>query len=366
MTRSYPATTLSSVDVYDQQDSIPRYQCARPASFLASTRMIDYPTPPRTQSRATSISGSSAPTTPSQGLGLLNCPFSSSLVDAFSTCSSSSTLPAAADGDWSIPVTMCGNTHEDNSRLDLFRIAPSTLSSTTLDTTAFYTPSAISSTSMPTQCTDIDFVLLQQQAPVMPQGHFHHPDCSCLKQEGDDESWFNDHIDLERSQSRMESSSSRQKKSSSLSPTDVTNSRLMSSPGVTFGALSPYSSEQSQQRETASISRGGSVESCTAFHPMASDRTSTKGRRYSANSERRYFCSVCNRACDKKYNLREHEKIHDPTRVSQFLCPRPGCGKRLGRKTDVKRHIQSVHEKEKKFACDKCFKRFDRKDTLSR
>ena len=366
MTRSYPAAARLTDDIYGQQHSSARYQCAPSTSVLAAVRMIDYRTPSRTQSRATSISGSSAPTTPSQGLGLLNCPFPSSLVDAFSTCSSSSALIAPADGDWLMPATMRGATHEDNSRLDLFNISAPPFSSASLDTATFYTTSAVSPSSIPTPVTNIDFAFAQQQAPLMQQNHFHQAECSYIKQEGDNDSWFNDHVDLERSQSRMEFSSARPTKSSSLSPTHPTDTRELSSSEITLGDFSPLSSEQGQHREMAPSCRSESVESCTAIHRTASNRMSRRVRRHSGNSERRYFCSVCNRACDKKYNLREHEKIHDPTRVSQFVCPRQGCGKRLGRKTDVKRHVQSVHEKEKKFACDKCFKRFDRKDTLSR
>ena len=361
MTRTSSATARLSVDVYGQQHSIPIYQRAPSSSVLAPTRMIDYSTPPGTQSRATSVSGPSTPATP-QGLGILSCPFPSSLIDAFSTCSSLSSL---AGGDWSVPVSMSGHSSEENSRLDLFPMAPSALSSASMGAAALYTSSTFSSSSVPTPCTDIDFAFVQQQGTIMPQDHFQQAGCSYIKQEEDGESWFNDHIDLEGSQGELEPLSSRQMKSQSLSPAYATNARLVSPPRIGFGAFSQFSDGHGQQGGAAPVSRSESVESCRILLPVT-DKRSSKGRRHSGNFDRRYVCSVCNRACDKKYNLREHEKIHDPTRVSQFLCPRAGCGKRLGRKTDVKRHVQSVHDKEKKFACDKCSKRFDRKDTLSR
>ena len=79
-----------------------------------------------------------------------------------------------------------------------------------------------------------------------------------------------------------------------------------------------------------------------------------------------HVCRICQRSFDKKYNLYVHEKRHNPNRKSQFTCPAPNCGQKLGRKTDVSRHVSSVHVRAKKFSCDRCLRRFDRKDTLTR
>lgn len=359
-----------NADVSGQQSWIAISQSARSSSVVASTRMFDSPTPPETQSRATSASGPSTPVTPSHSQ-ILNFPSPTSLVDAFRTCSPLSSFAAS---DWSVPLSMSRHSGDENQRfgLNLFSMAPSALSSAPMNVAALYSSPPFCPSSMPTPCPNIDFVFTQQPpSTVMAADHFQPGDCCHLKHE-EEESWFNDHIDLEGSQGDVEASSSRQMRSQSPSRSYTTDTRLVSGPaGIGWDAFSPSSAGDGRPSGTAAVSRSESVDSGRSFFlpaAAAAERRSSRGRRapLSSSGDRRYFCSVCNRACDKKYNLREHEKIHDPARISQFLCPWAGCGKRLGRKTDVKRHVQSVHEKEKKFACDKCAKRFDRKDTLAR
>ena len=334
--------------------------------YSDTTRMIDYPTPPRTQSPTASISGSSAPTTPSQGFELLDCPFASVLVDACST-PSPPYYPANAIVDWSMPLSMRRNPYEVVSRLDLLPTAPNAMSSTPRDTISFSTSPAVPPPgSMLRPSASNDFALAQHHIPVMLQDSIQREDCPRIKQEEEAESWFNDHIDLERSRSSLDFSSYGDLKSSRLSPSQVTSGRLLLSPGIGCAVASSTSGIQSQQFSSPLTARSESVESPTPLQRVPVNRPSVKGRRHNASSERRYSCSVCSRAFDKKYNLREHEKKHDPSSISPHVCPAPGCGKRLGRRTDVNRHFQSVHEKAKRFVCTKCLKRFDRKDTLSR
>lgn len=367
MRRSHPTGIRLNVDENGRQNTRFKYHFGPSTSHLGSARMIDYPTPPRTQSPATSISGSSAPTTPSRGIGLLNCPFPSSLIDAYSTSASSSYHPATTTSNWSLPVSMCENTFEENAHLNLLPSASYAFSSPSLDASSFYKSPAVSSSSfMPISSASIDFAQTQHHIPAVLHSNFRPDICHPIKQEENTESWFGDHIDMERSQSSIDLSSYGDMKSPSLSPFHFTDARLESSSKPSFAALSPASCGQSQQFESSRAARSESVESSTTHHQVAGNQKRARGRRHSANGERRYTCSICNRPFDKKYNLKEHEKKHDPSRVSQFLCPEPGCGKRLGRKTDVNRHVQSVHEKAKNFACARCLKRFDRKDTLSR
>jgi len=361
MSRGQPATARSNINVYAPQSQRFRDRFGPYTFLLAGTRMIDYPTPPRTQSPATSISSSSAPTTPCQGLGLLNYPFASGLGDAYSTASASASLylPATTIADWPMPLSMCGNPYEEDSREDLF--PPRT------DAIAFYTsPAASTSTAMPATSTNIDFAIDQHHDPVMLHSNFHGQGYPRIKQEIDAESWFHAHIDLDRSENNIDLSLYERMRSTSASASHITNVGLMASPGIGFATLSPPSGTQSQEFETSPAARSESVESLTTLQQLGSSGASIHGRRNSASNERRYVCSVCGRSFDKKYNLREHEKKHDPSRVSPHVCPEPGCGKRLGRRTDVNRHVQSVHEKAKRFVCPKCLKRFDRKDTLSR
>lgn len=366
MTKSHPATVGLDVDVQGRQKELVRCHLGPSNSLLGSTRMVDYPTPPRTQSPATSLCGSSAPTTPSQGLGLLNCPFPSSLVDAYNTSASASYYPAISVGDWSLPASMCDNAFEQNSHLDLLPTASQAISSASLNSMACYTsPAASSSASRPTASANIDFALAQHHIPVMLHNDFAQVGRP-TEQTDESESWFNYHINMERSQSSIDMSSYGTMKSPSPSLSHVSSARLVLSPGIGFDALPPSLDGPSQQLSSPPTARSESVESGTGLRGLARNRTPTRSRRHSASGERKHHCSGCVRSFDKKYNLREHEKKHDPSRISQFPCPEPGCGKWLGRKTDVTRHVQSVHEKAKKFVCTKCSKRFDRKDTLSR
>ncbi|KAJ0418486.1 hypothetical protein BJY00DRAFT_177295 [Aspergillus carlsbadensis] len=75
-------------------------------------------------------------------------------------------------------------------------------------------------------------------------------------------------------------------------------------------------------------------------------------------------CTVCGAEFTRRSNCREHMKKHDPS--SRKLYPCDDCGKTLGRKTDLKRHIDSVHRGIRRFGCDQCGYRFSRQDTLAR
>ncbi|PHZ10650.1 uncharacterized protein RHIMIDRAFT_191314, partial [Rhizopus microsporus ATCC 52813] len=50
-----------------------------------------------------------------------------------------------------------------------------------------------------------------------------------------------------------------------------------------------------------------------------------------------------------------------------FACEYKDCGKVFGRQEHVKRHIRSIHTKEKPYVCpyDTCQKRFARSDNLN-
>jgi uncharacterized Zn-finger protein len=51
-------------------------------------------------------------------------------------------------------------------------------------------------------------------------------------------------------------------------------------------------------------------------------------------------CILCGARFTRRSNCREHMKRHDPSGRKSFPCEE--CGKILGRKTDLKRHIDSV------------------------
>jgi len=59
-------------------------------------------------------------------------------------------------------------------------------------------------------------------------------------------------------------------------------------------------------------------------------------------------------------------ETHDAGRVYPFPCPVKDCSKKFVRKTDLARHHQSVHMKQRNHQCDYCSRFFARKDTLRR
>lgn len=81
-----------------------------------------------------------------------------------------------------------------------------------------------------------------------------------------------------------------------------------------------------------------------------------------------YECTVdgCGKLFNRSYNYRAHMETHDADRVHPFICALPECKKRFRRKTDLQRHHQSVHLKERSHQCEYCGRFFSRKDTLGR
>ncbi|KAE8410092.1 hypothetical protein BDV37DRAFT_235693 [Aspergillus pseudonomiae] len=75
-------------------------------------------------------------------------------------------------------------------------------------------------------------------------------------------------------------------------------------------------------------------------------------------------CTICGTRFTRRSNCREHVKRHDPSLRKSYHCE--FCEKPFGRKTDLRRHVDSIHHGIRKFGCEDCGKRFGRRDTLSR
>lgn len=112
---------------------------------------------------------------------------------------------------------------------------------------------------------------------------------------------------------------------------------------------------------------------------LGSSSTNDGSSRTTPNQEKRprivttredgnYECTVdgCGKLFNRSYNYRAHMETHDVDRVHPFICALPDCMKRFRRKTDLQRHHQSVHLKEKSHQCEYCGRFFSRKDTLGR
>ena len=82
------------------------------------------------------------------------------------------------------------------------------------------------------------------------------------------------------------------------------------------------------------------------------------------SQERPYQCGYL--GCDKNYKWRHHLKAHliKHTGTSKFKCPHPKCvGNEYFRDSAMlKRHIAIKHTLEKPFRCDRCNRRYWRKD----
>ncbi|KAI1193396.1 hypothetical protein F5X97DRAFT_42237 [Nemania serpens] len=91
-------------------------------------------------------------------------------------------------------------------------------------------------------------------------------------------------------------------------------------------------------------------------------------RRLTSKEEANFQCEVegCGKLFSRSYNYKAHMETHDKRREYPFFCTFEDCSKKFVRKTDLQRHHQSVHMKEKNHKCDYCGRLFARKDTLRR
>lgn len=98
------------------------------------------------------------------------------------------------------------------------------------------------------------------------------------------------------------------------------------------------------------------------------DRSRRTMRRLTTREEANFQCDFegCGKLFSRSYNFKSHMETHDEKREYPFPCLETGCSKQFVRKTDLQRHHQSVHIKERNYKCDYCGRLFARKDTLRR
>lgn len=91
-------------------------------------------------------------------------------------------------------------------------------------------------------------------------------------------------------------------------------------------------------------------------------------RRLTTKEDANFQCHVkgCEKFFGRSYNFKAHMETHDAGREYPFPCPLKDCNKKFVRKTDLQRHHQSVHMKQRNHRCDYCSRFFARKDTLRR
>ncbi|KAL3421945.1 epithelial zinc-finger EZF protein [Phlyctema vagabunda] len=91
-------------------------------------------------------------------------------------------------------------------------------------------------------------------------------------------------------------------------------------------------------------------------------------RKLTTKEEANFQCEVkgCGKLFGRSYNYKAHMETHDASREYPFPCLVKDCTKKFVRKTDLQRHHQSVHMKQRNHRCDYCSRFFARKDTLRR
>ncbi|KAI9774300.1 MAG: hypothetical protein M1840_004194 [Geoglossum simile] len=91
-----------------------------------------------------------------------------------------------------------------------------------------------------------------------------------------------------------------------------------------------------------------------------------KRRQLTSPNEANHECPVCGKLFGRSYNFKAHMETHDPSRAYPHVCDYKDCEKKFVRKTDLTRHQQSVHIKQRNYQCGLCGNLFARKDTLRR
>lgn len=97
---------------------------------------------------------------------------------------------------------------------------------------------------------------------------------------------------------------------------------------------------------------------------LKSESQSKRG--YTTPEEATCSCDICGQSFKRSNNLKTHMQTHATHRSQPHKCEYEDCSRAFGRKTDLVRHEQSVHLKERNFLCHQCGHSFARKDTLRR
>jgi len=77
--------------------------------------------------------------------------------------------------------------------------------------------------------------------------------------------------------------------------------------------------------------------------------------------KKRFQCNVCYRSYSTKWNLKQHQRVHDESKA--FKCTE--CSKVFSNKILLKSHML-IHTGEKPFECRGCGKRFNKKGNLKK
>jgi hypothetical protein len=132
-------------------------------------------------------------------------------------------------------------------------------------------------------------------------------------------------------------------------------------PSISSLPIPPYDRRSESQERSGSVSHG------QRRGPSTIART-RQPRKLTTKEDANFQCHVkgCGKLFGRSYNFKAHMETHDASREYPFPCPLKDCNKKFVRKTDLQRHHQSVHMKQRNHRCDYCSRYFARKDTLRR
>ncbi|KAI9713492.1 MAG: hypothetical protein M1820_000874 [Bogoriella megaspora] len=157
----------------------------------------------------------------------------------------------------------------------------------------------------------------------------------------------------------------------SPSMTMLDRTSLMQSPAPTDVSANDYRAPRVKSERKTSILETSTKPLSKGEEPIMRlpRKSSPQTRRRRTTPENAdIFCPYpgCNKPFSRFYNMKSHMDTHNPKREKPFKCDIQWCSKAFVRKTDLERHVKSIHMQTKDWVCSYCGNGFARKDTLTR